>query len=290
MSWRIVVISNVAKLDLKLNHLVVRKEKMTKILLSEIHTLIIESTAVSMTAALLVELMKRKIKVIFCDEKRNPNSELIPYYGSHDTSAKIRNQVIWDATWKQEIWAEIIKEKIKNQMRLLKKLEYEEYEILERYSKEVEVGDKTNREAHAAKVYFNTLFGEHFSRAEDNSVNSALNYGYSLLLSTVNREIVANGYLTSLGVFHDNMFNPFNLSSDFMEIFRPVIDEKVWIMKPEKFEKEEKYQLLDLLNKIVIIDGKKNYLTQAIKIYCKSILDAIQEKDLSLIRFYRDEL
>src|SRR3712207_8273513 len=90
MSWRVVVISNVAKLDLKLNHLVVRKEKMTKIPLSEIHTLIIESTAVSTTAALLVELMKRKIKVIFCDEKRNPNSELIPYYGSHDTSAKDR--------------------------------------------------------------------------------------------------------------------------------------------------------------------------------------------------------
>lgn len=111
MSWRIVVISSIAKLDLKLNHLVVRQEATTKIPLSEVHTLMIESTAVSMTAALLIELMKRKIKVIFCDEKRNPNSELIPYYGSHDTSAKIRNQILWDDTFKKEIWAEIVREK-----------------------------------------------------------------------------------------------------------------------------------------------------------------------------------
>ena len=46
MSWRIVVVSSVSKLDLKLRYLVVRNEKTTKVHLSEIHTLIIESTAV----------------------------------------------------------------------------------------------------------------------------------------------------------------------------------------------------------------------------------------------------
>ena len=77
MSWRVVVISSRAKLDLQMNHLVVRRETTTKIHLSEISTLIIESTAVSLTAYLLSELTKRKIKVIFCDEKRNPSSELV---------------------------------------------------------------------------------------------------------------------------------------------------------------------------------------------------------------------
>ena len=190
MSWRIVVISSISKLDLKLNYMVVRNEQITKISLNEIHTLIIESTAVSMTAALMVELMKRKIKVIFCDEKRNPNSELIPYYGSHDTVAKIRNQILWNNNFKKEVWSEIVREKIKNQAKLLKKLEFEEFEILEKYAEDIQIGDSTNREAHAAKVYFNTLFGKNFSRAEDNSINAALNYGYSLILSTVNREVV----------------------------------------------------------------------------------------------------
>ena len=72
MSWRTIVISKRAKLDLQLGYMVVRSEEVTKIVLSEISTILIESTAVSLTTGLLAELSKRKIKVIFCDEKRNP--------------------------------------------------------------------------------------------------------------------------------------------------------------------------------------------------------------------------
>ena len=95
MSWRTVVISNTAKLDYQMGYMVVRKDDITKIHLSEIEILIVESTAVSLTAALLSELTKKKIKVIFCDEKRNPCSELVNYYGSHDTSNKVRKQIAW---------------------------------------------------------------------------------------------------------------------------------------------------------------------------------------------------
>ena len=47
----------------------------------------------------------------------------------------------------------------------------------------------TNREAHAAKVYFNSLFGKEFSRDDVNSINAALNYGYGILLSNFNKEL-----------------------------------------------------------------------------------------------------
>lgn len=77
MSWRIVVISKRAKLDYQLGYLVVRNEEVTKIHLSEISTILIESTAATVTTSLLAELTKKKIKVIFCDEKRNPSSELV---------------------------------------------------------------------------------------------------------------------------------------------------------------------------------------------------------------------
>ena len=93
MSWRTIVISKRAKLDLQMGYMVVRGEEITRIHLSEISVLLIESTAVSLTASLLAELVKRKVKVIFCDEKRNPSSELVGYYGSHDTSNKIRKQI-----------------------------------------------------------------------------------------------------------------------------------------------------------------------------------------------------
>ena len=290
MSWRTVVVSSSAKLDYQLGYLVVRREDTVKIHLSEISMLILESTAVSLTVALLSELTKRKVKVIFCDEKRNPFSELIPYYGSHDTSAKIRDQITWNEEKKAAIWTEIVTEKIRKQAEFLRRLEKEEAALLEEYIQEIEFGDATNREGHAAKVYFNAIFGMDFTRTAENSINAALNYGYGIILSSFNREIVSNGYLTQLGLFHDNMFNQFNLGCDFMEPFRPLVDRKVLQMNPQQFEHEEKVAILELLQEEVYIAGRKEYISNAIKIYCKSVFDAICSNDISLIKFYKDEL
>lgn len=290
MSWRTIVISKRAKLDLQLGYMVVRSEEVTKIVLSEISTILIESTAVSLTTGLLAELSKRKIKVIFCDEKRNPSSELVSYYGSHDTSNKIRKQVAWKQNTKEAVWTEIVTEKIRKQKEILEILGKEESEILSSYIKEITWNDGTNREGHAAKVYFNALFGLDFTRTEDNYINAGLNYGYSIILSAFTREIVANGYITQLGLFHDNIFNQFNLASDLMEPFRVLIDQKILQMKLIDFEHNEKMQLVDVLNQEVLIDGKKQYVNNAIKIYCKSVFDALNDDDSSLMRFYRIEL
>ena len=287
MSWRIVVISKRAKLDYQLGYLVVRNEEVTKIHLSEISTILIESTAATVTTSLLAELTKKKIKVIFCDEKRNPSSELVGYYGSHDTSNKIRKQIQWSRHSKEAIWTEIVTEKIRKQKELLKNMGKEEAGLLESYLQEIGWNDETNREGHAAKVYFNALFGMTFTRTADCPENAALNYGYSILLSAFAREIVASGYITQLGLFHDNMFNAFNLGSDLMEPYRILIDQMVYQMKPEKFEHEEKMMILDILNQEVVIDNKRNYVMNALKIYCKSIFDAINEQDVSLIKNYQ---
>ncbi|MCM1158264.1 MAG: type II CRISPR-associated endonuclease Cas1 [Bacteroidales bacterium] len=290
MSWRVVVVSNSAKLDYQMGYLTVRQNTTTKIHLSEISILLVESTAVSMTACLLCELIKKKIKVIFCDEKRNPSSELVPFYGSHDTSMKMRRQMEWSKEDKTAVWTEVVTEKIRKQAELLREQGREEYNLLNSYLEEMQFGDSSNREGHAAKVYFNALFGMDFTRTAENSINAALNYGYGIILSAFNREIVANGYSTQLGLFHDNMFNQFNLGSDLMEPFRPLIDRKVLLIKPEKFEHEEKMKVLDVLNEEVSIGGKKEFINNAIKIYCKSIFDALNDKDSSLIKFYRNEL
>ena len=290
MSWRIIVISKRAKLDLQLGKMVVRSDEITKIVLSEISTIIIESTAVSITASLISELAKRKIKVIFCDEKRNPSCELVNYYGSHDTSNKIRKQIAWKQQTKEAIWTEIVTDKIRKQKNLLELLGRKESALLDTYLKEITWNDGTNREGHAAKVYFNSLFGLDFTRTEDSLINAALNYGYSVLMSTFAREIVASGYLTQLGIFHDNMFNQFNLASDLMEPFRILIDREVLMMTLEVFQHSEKMQLVNVLNHEVRIDGKVQYVNNAIKIYCKSVFDALSEDDSALIRFYKIEL
>lgn len=280
------VISSSAKLDYHMGYMVVRKDEEIKIHISEISILIIESTAVSLTAALLSELTKKKIKVIFCDEKRNPSSELVPYYGAHDTSEKIRRQMAWTSDVKSIIWTEIVREKILKQAKHLDEWNLAEAEMLYNYINEIEIGDASNREGHAAKVYFNVLFGKDFTRTEENSINAALNYGYGIILSAFNREIVSNGYITQIGLFHDNMFNQFNLASDLMEPFRVLIDREVIQMQRKEFTHEEKIQLVNVLNNEVMIDGKTQYVNNAIKIYCKSVFDALNENDSALIRFY----
>lgn len=290
MSWRTIVISKRAKLDYRMNYLVVRGEETTKIHMDEISLLIVENTAVSLTAYLLCELIKRKVKVIFCDEKRNPSSELLPYYGSHDTSAKLKKQFIWTKDLKGLVWTEIVSEKIRKQEEVLRRFKLPEADLLAEYLMQIEYNDESNREGHAAKVYFNALFGLDFKRTADITINAALNYGYSILLSTFNREIVANGYLTQVGIFHDNMFNQFNLASDLMEPFRPLIDSVVWCMNLEKFEHEEKMNVVNVINQEVFIDDKKQFVGNAIKIYCKSIFDALNESNIERIKFYRNEL
>ncbi|MFR8172498.1 MAG: type II CRISPR-associated endonuclease Cas1 [Marvinbryantia sp.] len=290
MSWRIIVISKRAKLDLQLGYMVVRSEEITKIVLSEISTILIESTAVSLTTSLLAELARRKVKVIFCDEKRNPSSELVSYYGSHDTSNKIRQQIGWKQKTKEAVWTEIVTEKIRKQKELLEILGKGEAELLSSYLKEITWNDGTNREGHAAKVYFNALFGMDFTRTEDNYINAALNYGYSIILSAFTREIVSNGYITQLGLFHDNMFNQFNLGSDLMEPFRILVDRQVVSMCLDQFEHEEKMQLVNIMNQEIMIDGKIQYVNNAVKIYVRSVFDALNEDDSSLIRMYKIEL
>ena len=289
MSWRTIVIANRAKLDLQLGYMVVRGERTTKIHISEIAIVLIESTEVSITAALLAELVNNKIKVIFCDAKRNPCSELLPYYGSHDVSAKIKQQIAWNAAIKDDVGTAIIFNKIKMQAALLKKLQLENYDMIEAYAQQLEILDATNREGHAAKVYFNTLFGLSFTRAEDSFLNAALNYGYSVLLAVCNREIAANGYLTQLGLVHDNMFNSFNLGSDIMEPLRPCVDLLVYSMwrknKLNTFTNEEKHTLLLFLQQEVSIENKKSVLNNAVKIYCKSVFDALNNDDVSKIKW-----
>lgn len=286
MSWRIVSVSSLAKLDYKMDYLVVRtQESIRRVHLSEISVLLIESTAVSLTAYLLCELAKWKIDVVFCDEKRFPYGMLLPLHGSYDTSLRYKAQAGWDAETKGRIWAEIIRCKIRGQIAVLPKDREAERRLLFSYLHQVQPGDATNREGHAAKVYFNALFGMSFTRTQECAVNAALNYGYSVLLSAVAREIAACGYCSQIGVFHDNRFNAFNLACDLMEPFRPLIDRTVRDLEFADFGKEQKREVIQTLNEQVLIGEKNQYVVTAIRIFVRSTLDAMDQKDPERLTF-----
>lgn len=287
MGFRTVVVNSRSKLECRLNFLIVRGETEKRIYINEINTLIVQSTAVSLTAALLTELVRNNVKVVFCDEKCNPSSELLPYYGSHNTSKRIKIQTGWTQEIKDEVWKVLIAKKITSQSELLKKRGFETESImLEEYAADVTPGDKTNREGHAAKVYFNCILPEGVTRRGGGFINGCLNYGYAVLLSAINREIVASGYMTQIGVWHDNEFNEFNLGSDMIEPLRTIIDETALTIEPG--DATFKHTMAGALNYEVTFADKKTTLDVAVRQYVKSVLYALEVNDPGEVTFPED--
>ena len=286
MGWRTVVISKNCKLSYKNDYLIVRSEELKMIHLSEINMIIIENGMTSITSYLINELANKKIKLIICDEKRNPSCEITPYYGSFNTSKKIMNQIKWKQEKKDKAWQQLVRYKIHNQAMLLKKLEINGYEKLFEFEKQVELADKNSRKGHATKLYFNLLYGIGFFRSNPDNTNISLDYGYTILLSLINREVVSKGYITQLGINHKNEFNQFNLSSDLMEIFRPMVDEIVYNNRQFVFDKEYKYKLIDVCNREVCIKGRNQYLSNAVQIFINSVFDFLENEEESEILNY----
>lgn len=280
MSFRTVVITRQSKISYKNRFLVVKQDNDEKYIhLSEIDTIIVDSISVSISAYLLKELSDNKINIIFCDDKHNPFGELASYYSRHNTSKKIKEQISWKQSDKDKLWSKIVKNKIVNQAMMLRKIDSDKYDLILSYVEDVTIGDKTNREGHSAKVYFNALYGMDFIRNNNDSINAALNYGYAILLSTVNKEIVSNGYLTQLGIHHKNEFNEFNLTCDLMEPFRVIIDSFVYYNKDRELDTNYKLDIVNIFNNTYKYSGKNYILKDIIRMFIKNTLDSMSDLD-----------
>ena len=278
--FRSVVIESPCKLSYRGGYIVVRKEDDTaKVHLSEFQTLVLHTNQVYISAYLLSELAKAKISLVVSDERHNPVGQYLPLYGAHNTSGRIAEQLEWGPVAKKQVWQRIIKDKIAHQSRVLG-VRAREQDALQLRSVvgEVRSGDSTHREAHAAHVYFRSLFGPDFTRDDETPVNAALNYGYALLLSAVNREIVSRGYLTQEGICHHNEFNQFNLSCDLMEPFRPIVDRIVFDNVERDFTRGDKLLLIDMLNQLIPYRGGSYRVTSVISLYVKDCLDALSRR------------
>ncbi len=278
--FRHIVIESPCKLSYKGGYMVVRKEDDTvKVHLSEFQTLVLHTNQVFISAYLMSELAKAKISLVISDERHDPIGQYLPLYGAHNTSSRIDEQIEWGPVAKKQVWQRVIKDKITHQARVLSvRAREDDAALLEKVAAEVRSGDTTNREAHAARVYFRSLFGPEFSRDDETPINAALNYGYALLLSAVNREIVARGYLTQHGICHHSDFNQFNLSCDLMEPFRPIVDRIVFDNVRGDFTKEDKLLLVDMLNQAIPYKDGAYRVSSVISLYIKDCLDALSKR------------
>ena len=257
-----------------------RKEDDTvKIHLSEISSVVLQTNQVYISAYLLSELAKAKISFVVSDEKRNPIGQYLPLYGAHNASKRISEQLGWSEPAKKRVWKRVVRDKIAHQAQVLNARAREEMGLrLSKLIPEVRSGDTTNREAHAARLYFQAMFGGDFSRDDDTSTNAALDYGYAILLSAVNREIVARGYLTQMGICHKSEYNQFNLGCDLMEPFRPVVDRLVFDNVEDDFTKDTRRLLVDMLNQSLLYRGGMYRVGSIISLYVQDCLSALNRK------------
>lgn len=280
MAFRTVLIESPCRCQYQGGYLVVRKEdSVSKIHLSEISSVILQTEQVYLSAYLLAELAKFKISLVVADEKRNPVGQYLPLYGAHNTSKRIPEQMAWGEPIKKRVWQRIVRDKIAQQSLFLCERDYDqEFRKLKAVIPEVRSGDVTNREAQAARIYFSALFGDEFARSLDLPINAALNYGYAVLLSMVNREIVSRGYLTQCGICHRSEYNQFNLACDFMEPFRPAVDRLVVDYVGLEFDSDARRVLCDLANRGVLYRDGTYRLGSVVSLYVQDCLNALNKK------------
>ena len=286
MGWRTVIVNTHSKLSYKNNHLIFKDATRTEMIhLSEVDILLLETTDIVLSTMLIKRLVDENILVIFCDDKRLPTAHLMPYYARHDSSLQLSKQIDWEEAVKAEVWTHIISQKILNQSIYLSECGFiEKSQSVMNLYHSLELFDPSNREGHSARIYFNTLFGNDFNRELDNEINTSLDYGYTLLLSMFAREVVLSGCMTQLGLKHANQFNQFNLASDIMEPFRPIIDQIVYENRNHSFVKIKR-ELFTIFSDTFQYNNKEMYLANIVSDYTKKVIKALNNKGKGVPEF-----
>lgn len=278
MGWKIIDIESNVRAKLFLQNLIIFKDlKKIQIPLSDIDTIVFDNTRTIMTTKLINELTKNNILVIVCDDKHLPSSLIVPFSGNYNSLKILEKQLNWNIKFKQYKWREIISHKIFNQIALLKYFDIEyDQNFFDGLLTSIEPFDITNREGHAAKIYWHIQYGIDFNRDLDNDINSMLNYGYAILYSYFARSIIKKGLDPRISIFHKSFSNHFALASDLMEEFRPLIDWfvlKLFKAKERISFVEAKERILNLFNLKCLINDKNYFIPQAIDIYIDSFVN-----------------
>ncbi|WP_347838040.1 type II CRISPR-associated endonuclease Cas1 [uncultured Draconibacterium sp.] len=231
--------------------------------------LVLDHPQISFTMKLVEELSEFNVATVFCDSKHMPTSMLLSLDAHYIQSELFRAQVAASEPLKKNLWKQTIEAKIRNQARLLDKLNKKSLQ-LKTIAKTIKSGDSDNREGFAARIYWSALLGTEFVRDRyGEPPNNFLNYGYILLRSAVARALAGSGLLATLGIHHRNRYNAFCLADDIMEPYRPYVDE-IAVDLNEKYpgtfglEKEHKAELLQLMATDVKIGENKRPLMLAL--------------------------
>jgi len=239
----------------------------TLISLDDIDVIVVENQQTTITSVLLSKLALADITFIVTDHTYMPSALSIGLYKNSRTVKVQRAQIVLSKPKLNRLWQETIKQKIYHQAITLNYFDDDEY--LYSLVNKVQSGDKTYTESIAAAYYFKNMFGKGFNRSDElDTRNAALNYGYSILRSSIARYIIAYGLNPTFGIWHSSELNPYNLADDFLEPCRPIVDRfvKGEITKESVMTPQLKQSLVSLLfTKVVSSDGSSVLLKDALK-------------------------
>lgn len=262
MSFKQIFIRNRSYLSYQNNSMRIKNENIeTTVSLDDIDIIMVENQQTTITSALISNLAKADILVMFVDKQFLPSAISIGLYKNSRTAKIQKAQVAIKKPRLNRLWRDLIKKKITNQSLVLKN--FKKDDSLDGILKKVVSGDRNGAEATAAAYYFKKLFGKEFSRMNiEDSRNIALNYGYSIIRSSIARHIVAFGLNPSFGMWHSNQLNALNLADDLVEPFRPIVDLYVLnnIQLDSEFTSKYKQDLVFLLN-FTVIDSFDKQIT-----------------------------
>ncbi len=288
MSFRQVIIRKSETIRLETNNLVVINKKEIKVPLEDIFIILIEDPNTVITTRVISKCAEYRIAIIVCNEKYQPCSIITGFNQHHRSLYVLEKQVNIDTAVKSNLWKQLITSKIYNQYCVLKNTTNIESDIslLKNYSISVKDGDINNREGIAAKVFFKGLYGTEFIRFYDDAINASMNYGYSIIASAITRELVAYGLDPKFGIWHESRANSFNLSYDFIEPLRPIVDYCIY----ENMHKisneltlEMRKELVNLLNVRIEMNGKMQTVQYSISQIVKSYVGILEGKRTDLI-------
>lgn len=288
--FRTVVINFGEKISVKDNWLVVTGgDEEKKVPIEDIYSIVIDNQISYLTVPAIHKLTDAGVHLLVCNEKHQPTSVILPQNIHYRPLTVIRNQINMTEDFKNKLWDEITKAKIRNQAKVLKLCggKNEKVKRIYELAQEVENGDEGNREGIAAKMFFREMYGSSFVRMADDAINAALNYGYAIIRSSFCKTLVAYGYNCVLGIHHINEKNPFNLADDLMEPLRPIID--MWVddnIEDLVFEitRTQRNELAAIVNNPIIIDGKKMRIRNAIDVYVRSLTTCIERNSVKYLK------
>ena len=241
--------------------------------LDDILSVIISTPGCSLSTVLIDHLSRRNIPITICGANYLPTTLILPLEGYGRQFQTMRAQTTLSEPRRKRAWQAIVRSKIQNQADLLDFAGKNNMK-LKRLITNVKSGDTDNCEAQAARIYWQSLFGEDFRRDRTAAdLNTPLNYIYTVIRACIARGISSVGLHPTFSIHHKNPQNTFNLADDLVEPYRPIADCFIWKKYFNKFDKltpDVKAVLTSIVNLPIPIGNEISPLSLAAIKTCRS--------------------